>query len=343
MSYEPVTIREAAQLEVLLFVGLAFVGSLAIIYWGFQTYRFGRIISDTPPEPVRSVAMGRTEVNGQIVPNARIYDQPFTEGQCVYCEYTVREYKEYPNDDDKDDHWETVDSGTLGSSFYIDDGTGRILVEPNDDTIYEVSSEYSNTIRVGRRESAPSTVQEFLTGGSGYSATSRENSSTNLLGRLRRKVFGGSSKTSSVERRPDGGVEKEETATPEETAPLGDADSQFEYVTRGQIGSVSSTSRKRQYIQRVLPLDEETYVYGGAERRDPSKVDDGDVVEVIRTDPSTGEFIVSDKSEFDLARGYTKRSVVYMVSGLLSSAMILALLAQILLTGPVYGIEAALP
>ena len=56
LEYEPVTIREAAQLEILLFVGLAFVGGLAVVYWGFQTYQFGRVIRDTPPEPIQSVA-----------------------------------------------------------------------------------------------------------------------------------------------------------------------------------------------------------------------------------------------------------------------------------------------
>jgi hypothetical protein len=68
-----------------------------------------------------------------------------------------------------------------------------------------------------------------------------------------------------------------------------------------------------------------------------------DITEVIRTDPSTGEFIISDKGEYSLASDYTKRSILYMGSGIVSGVLVLALLAQILITGSVYGIEAALP
>ena len=348
VSYEPVTIREAAQVEVLLFVALAFVGALAIIYWGFQTYRFGRVISDTPPEPVRSVAMGRTEVNGQILPYQRVYDQPFTEGRCVYGEYKVREYKEYPNDDDKDDRWETVDSGSFGCPFYIDDETGKILVEPNDDTIYEISDEYSNTIRVGKNQSPPGTVQNFL-GGTSTATTSHssddENANSGRLGRLRRRFFGGDggeqsnvTEQSFPDTQPNHGTTEEESEEDET-----EQANEYRHVRRSELSSASGTSRKRRYIQTVLPVEGETYVYGGATRRDPEDVSAGDVAEVIRTDPSTGEFIISDKSEFELARGYTKRSVMYMTAGLVCGAMILAVLAQILITGPLYGIEATLP
>lgn len=291
MGHDPVTIREAAQLEVLLFVALAFLGGLGIIWWGFQTYQFGRLIRDTPTEPVRSVAMGRTEVDGKARPSSKIFDQPFTDGQCVYADFTVREYKEYPNDDDKDDQWETVQSDTVSTPFYVDDGTGQILVEPNEDTIYEISDFHTREFEVGRGESGPAPVQEFQ-GSAG-----------------------------------------------EESYPSEDV----EHVTRGELGSVSGTSQPRKYRQEVIPTTDETYVFGGATRKDPDEVGPDEDSVYIDTDPSTGEFIISDADEFTLARGYTKRSIMYIVAGLISSAMILAVLAQILLTGPVFGIDEAMP
>jgi E3 Ubiquitin ligase. len=148
MGYEPVTVREAAELEVLLFVALAFVGGLLVVYWGFQTYQFGRIIRDTPPEPIRSVAMGRTEISGEIQPATRVYDQPFTPGQCVYGELEVEEYRDTA-DDDNDKQWKTVQTESFSTPFYIDDGTGEMLVDPGEDTIYEISEEHSVTVEVG--------------------------------------------------------------------------------------------------------------------------------------------------------------------------------------------------
>lgn len=289
MTYEPVTIREAAQMEVLLFVGLAFVGALAIIFWGFQTYQFGRLIRDTAPEPVSSVAMGRTELDGDAVPAETVFDQPFSEGQCVYAEFKVREYEE-SDDDDEDDSWETVQSGTRSAPFYIDDGTGRMLVEPNDDTIYELSDAWSTEIRVGRSESPPPVVQEFLGNGGGVPPTS-----------------------------------------------------DVDHVTRGEIGSVGSTNQKRRYKQTVVPINEETYVFGGATHRDPEEMGPDDDQVILSTDPGTQEFIISDKGEFELASFYRNRSIVYIAGGLIAGAMILAVLAQILITGPVFGIDLTLP
>jgi hypothetical protein len=64
---------------------------------------------------------------------------------------------------------------------------------------------------------------------------------------------------------------------------------------------------------------------------------------LIRSDPSTGEFIISDRDEFDLASTYRNRSAMYVIAGVIASAFILAVLVQILITGPLYGIEAAMP
>lgn len=379
MAYEPVTIREAAQLEVLLFVGLAWVVSLLIIYWGFQTYQFGRIIRDTPPEQVRSVAMGRTEVQGDIFPYRRIYDQPFSDGQCVFAEFEVEEYKETGDDDDKS--WVTVQEDSFEVPFYINDGTGQILVEPQEETIFETADEFERTIKVDGGETPPTAIQEFL-GKSESQVTDPEEESSfgdkvgSVVDSVTGGVFGGddqesgasagdgeeaSSTADGTTSRSDQGDESADSdagagtrnqaaisdydVAGEYTGPDAESPSvrEVEHVTRAEIGSVSSTSRKRRYSQRVLPTSAETYVYGGATRKDPSEVGPGEDSVVIRTDPSTNEFIIANQDEFELAWGYTKRSILYMGGGIIASTLILALLAQILVTGPVYGIERAMP
>jgi len=116
-----------------------------------------------------------------------------------------------------------------------------------------------------------------------------------------------------------------------------------EHVTRAEMGSVSSTNQKRRYIQTVLPLSEETYVFGGAKRLDPERAERVGEDICIQSEPSTGEFIVSDRSEIELAKSYRNRSLLYIVAGLVASAAVLALLVQITLIGPVYGIDLAMP
>jgi len=334
MGYEPVTIREAAQLEVLLFVALAFVGGLLVIYWGFQTYQFGRIIRDTPPEPIQSVAMGRAEISGEIQPATRVYDQPFTPGQCVYGELEVMEYRETA-DDDTDKEWTTIQTDSFSTPFYIDDGTGEMLVDPNDDTIYELSEEHSVTVEVDGSEPPPGPVRSFLETGA---ASGETDGGGGFGSRLRRTLgrvwpFGGDGDATSQGGDPDAVEMSERESDPEG----------IEHIERHELGSVSHTSNKRKYSQTVLPLRDEGHVFGGATQAglDEDVPRDEDVL--VRADPSTGEFIISDRGEFALARTYRNRSVMYVAAGVVASAFILAVLVQILITGPLYGIEAAMP
>jgi hypothetical protein len=106
---------------------------------------------------------------------------------------------------------------------------------------------------------------------------------------------------------------------------------------------VSPTGNKRKYSQTVLPLSDEGYVFGGATRADVDADLPGDADVLVQSDPTTGEFVVSDRGEFDLADTYRNRSVMYITAGVVASVFILAVLVQILVTGPLYGIEAAMP
>jgi hypothetical protein len=337
MGYEPVTIREAAQLEVLLFVGLAFVGGLVTIYWGFQTYQFGRVIRDTPPEPIQSVAMGRTEITGEILPATRVYDQPFTEGRCVYGELKVKEYRDTA-DDDNDKEWKTVQTDSFSAPFYIDDGTGQMLVEPNDDTIYEIDEEHSVTISVGGGESPPGPVGEFLGSGS-----SRDSSPSDDGGGIRDRLGGVLGRFGLFGGDDD---EIEDRGGDPDAVDVDQRDSEsggVEHIERHELGSVSPTGNKRRYVQTVLPLSDEGYVFGGATRPDLDESVPGNEDVLVRTDPGTGEFIVSDRGEFDLGATYRNRAVMYIAAAVVASVFILAVLVQILVTGPLYGIEVAMP
>jgi ribosomal protein L24E len=86
-----------------------------------------------------------------------VYDQPFTDGQCVYAEYEVREYREYPNDDDRDDEWKTVETGSFATAFEVEDNTGRMLVDPNGETLYEISDRNETLVKVGKNSTPPVT------------------------------------------------------------------------------------------------------------------------------------------------------------------------------------------
>jgi hypothetical protein len=143
----------------LAFLLLFFALALFLIYQGFDEYRASRLIQDTATEKVRSVAAGRTELTGTADPDETVFHRPFTDGECVYAHYRIREHHESGSDGSD---WRTVDSDTWIAPFFLDDGTGRIRVEPERSTTFEISDEHSTTVTVEEDHSPPPDVREFL-------------------------------------------------------------------------------------------------------------------------------------------------------------------------------------
>lgn len=139
---------------------LFFVVGLYLVYRGFDEYRVSRLIVDTGTERVRSVAVGRTELTGHARAAGTVFHRPFTDGECLYAHYTV---KEHDHGDDASE-WNTIDADTWVAPFDLEDDTGRIRVEPTETTTFEISDANTTEITVPAGEAPPSGVQEFLDG-----------------------------------------------------------------------------------------------------------------------------------------------------------------------------------
>jgi hypothetical protein len=94
---------------------------------GMKLWQNKRDIENKPLSKVRGVAMGDAELSGQVLPEQAI-KAPFSGKDCVYCSYAV----EVP----ARNGWNRVDHGQDTSIFYLDDGTGRILVNPDGATFF---------------------------------------------------------------------------------------------------------------------------------------------------------------------------------------------------------------
>lgn len=145
---------------------LFFGVGLLLVYGGFRKWQRMRLMQDTPTETVRSAAVGRTELKGAARPidEEGTIEQPFTDGECLVATYKVEEWEEDHDDDDhgSDGSWNTIDSGTLVTPFEVDDGTGRMRVEPEEDATYEISEEHRTRFRVGAGRRPPDEVVEFF-------------------------------------------------------------------------------------------------------------------------------------------------------------------------------------
>lgn len=97
---------------------------VGLFAYGFILYRRYRRLQDTPRTTARAVAMGFVHVRGKTIANQTL-ESPIAKVPCSY--YSCRIEKWAPRQKSK---WSTIFRDTRSCPFYIDDGTGRVLVNP---------------------------------------------------------------------------------------------------------------------------------------------------------------------------------------------------------------------
>lgn len=104
------------------------IGALAgmyLFYRGFQLLQRKRLILNTPASKIRSASMGLVEVSGLAAGPYTII-APVTGLPCYYYRTIAWQWKQ----SGKNGKWEKVADESLHVPFYLDDNTGRVLVDP---------------------------------------------------------------------------------------------------------------------------------------------------------------------------------------------------------------------
>lgn len=146
---------------------LAFLGGFVLMYVGFGKYRIGRLIANTPPQRVRSIAMGRTEVHGIARDAGSVLSAPFTDTACLYRSWDIEEERERRTRDKDGNlkterYWATIDAGSDVVPFYVEDDTGRVFVDADDDTTFEISKANGVRETISGSRSFPPRVRSFM-------------------------------------------------------------------------------------------------------------------------------------------------------------------------------------
>lgn len=98
---------------------------VAVLFEAVTTYRRSQYILDLPTSCIQSAATGLVEITGEVVPAKETITSPFAEQECVLCQYKYGLVAAEKEDETKGG------SGLVGVPFYVEDGTGRMLVRPN--------------------------------------------------------------------------------------------------------------------------------------------------------------------------------------------------------------------
>src|SRR5258708_2506634 len=132
-------------------------------YWfykGFRLLQRKRLILNTPAYRIRSASMGLVEISG-LAAGPYVLTSPFKQVECYYYHSTAWQLKQQG----KNTQWVKVAEETLHVPFYLDDDTGKVLIDPRGaemDLHCDLSEQYHRSILFSGPE-MPGSVVEFLT------------------------------------------------------------------------------------------------------------------------------------------------------------------------------------
>ncbi|PSP87668.1 hypothetical protein BRC87_11240 [Halobacteriales archaeon QS_4_66_20] len=350
----------ASSVVLLLFLLVPLVVGLGMVHEGVKQFRIRQRVRDTPTETADAVAVGRTEVSGVARPAEQTCRAPFTDEECLYvqllsdvstwrfpprnraetCESTglrVLPFHRVTSDSkwkisersaDADGGWELLDLGVSVSPFYVEDETGRVLVDPTRGAVsnpvvmdesygVEVRPEHATTTVVEAGQEPPERIAAFLRDGREVAVEPVDTidlvENADLTGR-------GDSADPATATDP---IAAAESGTGDLAASAGGFD-------RFLADEVPVTAhRDRKYEQQVVPVGSSVYVFGNATPRSDASGTGGERL-AIGPDPSTDLFLVSTAGEAELLPQFERSTRRLIALGLLLSAPAVGVIASIL-------------
>ena len=111
--------------KLIWFSAAALGGGFIAFFWGLREYWRERLMKNTPLSKIDSVALGLAELQGHAVPLTTMLS-PIEQQPCVYWHCKVEELRSAG----KSSYWATIEEDKSQTPFYIEDDTGKILVDP---------------------------------------------------------------------------------------------------------------------------------------------------------------------------------------------------------------------
>jgi hypothetical protein len=272
----------------------AVVGFGAGLFWffkGFRVYREYRVLADTPEIPIRSVAMGLVDIHGKAKGQQTVLS-PVTKTPCFFYKVDIERWVR-----DKDGgHWSHAATDAEGVTFYLEDATGKVLVDAH-------GAEY-DLIQTAKRET-----------GRGVGTS---------LGRL----FGGTRDPSLATASwvsESGLLDYAESvvSTAHTTFSL-DGGSLLSGLARGSL-SLGMGSEHRYRLSEYCILPEHWYDVTGTCTENPAPQDEHDRNMIVKgqNEPT---FLISWRSEKEVKSTLRKRAVLHIFGGAALSVACLAIL-----------------
>jgi E3 ubiquitin ligase len=138
------------------------VGAIAGVFLflqGFRMLRFKRLILNTPLSKIHSASIGLVEVTGTPV-GPQVLSAPITGDPCYYYRARAWQWEEAG----KDSKWRQVLDESMYVPFFLEDGTGKVLIDPQgaEMDVHRNFSDEIGTSFFGSRDLLPDNIRNFL-------------------------------------------------------------------------------------------------------------------------------------------------------------------------------------
>ena len=152
-------VRSSDPSGLLIWCVVGFCAGIGLFGYGFKLLQRRRLILDTPFSKIRSASMGMVEVSG-LADGPYTLIAPVTARACYHYRTLVWEWKQ----SGKNKQWVKVAGECLHVPFFVDDNTGRVLVDPRGadlDLHRDFEEEFSDSFFT-TKEPVPGNVRSFL-------------------------------------------------------------------------------------------------------------------------------------------------------------------------------------
>jgi hypothetical protein len=152
-------LRSSDPSGLLLWCVVGFCAGIGLFIYGFRLLQRRRLILDTPFSKIRSASMGMVEVNG-LAAGPYTMLAPITARPCYYYRTLVWEWKQ----SGRNKSWVKVVSERMHLPFFVDDNTGRLLVDPRGadlDLHRDFEQEFCDSF-FSSKDPVPDSVRSFL-------------------------------------------------------------------------------------------------------------------------------------------------------------------------------------
>jgi hypothetical protein len=128
--------------EATLWSSALIVVGIFVLMSAYKNYRRYRLARDIPRSMIRSLAIGISEIHARVKP-LELLTAPFSGDKCVWCKYSVQEYRPKKKGSD----WVTIAYDDIRVPFLARDDTGEVRIEPTGaEIITDVRREFKQDV-----------------------------------------------------------------------------------------------------------------------------------------------------------------------------------------------------